>query len=123
MPSTPESVKAFAQTDEAPASDPSGPKGTDACPGEGTAFVIGASVPRAAEGQWKDREGDQPIYRPLKIFALDPSISRLEGATAVVNVPYERLEAGPVGSLFWVSGATAGDQQSTRPYTWKTRTS
>jgi len=113
--STPESVKAFAQTDEVPVSDVTGPKGTDACPGEGTAFVIGAAVPRAVEGQWHDREGDQPIYRPLKIFALDPSVSKLEGATAVVNVPYEPLEAGPVGRLFVVSGATAGDPQEHTP--------
>lgn len=115
VPSTPESVKAFAQTDEAPASDLSGPKETDACPGEGTAFIIGAAVPRAVEGQWHDRQGDEPIYRPLKIFALDPSISKLEGATAIVNVPYEPLKAGPVGSLLAVSGAFEGEAQKHTP--------
>lgn len=115
VPSTPESVKAFAQTDEAPASDPSGSKGTGACQGEGTAFNIGAAVTRAVEGQWHDRQGDQPIYRPLKIFALDPSVSKLEGATAVVNVPYEPLKPGPVGSLFAVSGASEGEVQEHTP--------
>ena len=115
VPSTPESVKAFAQTDEAPVSDPSGPKGTGACLGEGTAFDIGAAVPRAVEGQWHDRQGDQPIYRPLKIFALDPSVSKLEGATAIVNVPYEPLKAGPVGTLFAVSGETEGEEQEHAP--------
>jgi hypothetical protein len=53
----------------------------------------------------------QPIYRPLKIFALGPSVSKLEGATALVNVPYEPLDPGPVGSLFAVSGVTEEDKK------------
>ena len=40
------------------------------------------------------RQPGDPVYRPLRIFALDPSVSRLEGAIANVNVPYEPLETG-----------------------------
>jgi hypothetical protein len=43
---------------------------------------------------------DDPVYRPLRIFTLDPATSRLEGATALVSVPYEPLNQGPEGKLF-----------------------
>jgi hypothetical protein len=43
-----------------------------------------------------------PVYRPLRIFALDPAVSKLDGAVALVNVPYETLEPGPRGRLFHV---------------------
>jgi hypothetical protein len=36
----------------------------------------------------------------LRIYTLDPSVSDRLGGTATVMVPYERLEPGPVGSLF-----------------------
>ncbi len=41
-----------------------------------------------------------PLTRPLRIFTLDPSVSRRIGGIATVDVPYEELDAGPVGSLF-----------------------
>lgn len=63
---------------------------------------MGDGVERAVEGRPYERQDDQPLYRPLKIFALDPSVSRLEGATALVNVPYEKLKDGPEGRLFKV---------------------
>jgi hypothetical protein len=69
--------------------------------GEGTRYVIGAGVGRASPEPY-ERAGDDPVYRPLKIFTSDPSASRLEGAVALVNVPYEPLEAGPRGRLFEV---------------------
>jgi hypothetical protein len=105
LPSTPEAVKAVAQSHEG-----SGDETAAASPGkgagEGTAFIIGDGVGRAVEGGPHERASGQPIYRPLKIFALDPSVSKLEGATALVNVPYEPLKPGPVGSLFAVRGVT-----------------
>lgn len=101
--STPESVKATAQS--------IGPLGTSSdevtsptpCPGEGVDFLVGESITRAVQGRPYERSVGQPIYRPLKIFALDPSVSRLEGATALINVPYEPLEKGPSGSIFVVA--------------------
>ncbi|MBC7912349.1 MAG: peptidase M4 [Pyrinomonadaceae bacterium] len=115
LPSTPESVKAVAQTNETATADPVAAKSSAPCPGEGTTFVIGEGVERAVDGRPEERNNDQPIYRPLKIFALDPSVSRLEGATALVNVPYEPLEAGPVGHLFSVGEAPGNENQSHHP--------
>ncbi len=112
--STPESVKAVAQSDEPAAANQQEVNDPVPCEGEGTLFAIGESVKRAVEGRPKERDSSQPIYRPLKIFALDPSVSRLEGATAVVNVPYEPLEQGPCGAFFKVENSTGG-QESKRP--------
>ena len=100
-PSTPSSVEAVAQTSEA-AALPTPPE-TTAPPEETVIFQIGDGVTRAVEGRPYERKDDQPLYRPLKIFALDPSVSRLEGATALINVPYEQLQAGPEGRLFKVA--------------------
>lgn len=104
-PSTPSSVEAVVQTSEGtpppivPDSDaPAAPAMDD-----DKLFGIGDGVTRAVEGRPYERQDDQPLYRPLKIFALDPSVSRLEGATALVNVPYEELQAGPEGKLFKVA--------------------
>src|SRR5687767_9703473 len=41
-----------------------------------------------------------PLHRPLRIYTLDPSVSDRVGGVATVNVPYEKLEKGPVGALF-----------------------
>jgi hypothetical protein len=104
-PSTPQSVEAIAQTTEGtpssqPAEAPAAPE--QAPPSPIVPFEIGVGVGRAVEGRPYERQDDQPLYRPLKIFALDPSVSRLEGATALVNVPYEKLKDGPEGRLFKV---------------------
>jgi hypothetical protein len=112
-PSTPASVEATSQTVEpgpapaepavpstsAPAAPAVEPTST---PGDEEPFNIGDAFLRAVEGRPYERQDGQPLYRPLKIFALDPSVSRLEGATALVNVPYEKLEAGPKGQIFTI---------------------
>ena len=113
--STPESVKAVAQNKEGTTADSKAAKTSIPCPEEGKLFVVGESVKRAVEGRPAERQADQPIYRPLKIFALDPSVSRLEGATALVNVPYEPLTAGPTGYIFKVDNTTAGAEQAHPP--------
>jgi hypothetical protein len=41
-----------------------------------------------------------PLYRPLRIYTLDPSVSDRIGGVATVSVPYEKLEKGPIGALF-----------------------
>ncbi|MGE0680430.1 MAG: peptidase M4 [Candidatus Binatia bacterium] len=73
--------------------------------GEGSAFTIGPGVARAVHGQPYERRSDEPLLRPLKIFTLDPAISQLDGAVAVVNVPYEPLDPGPVGRVFEVDNS------------------
>jgi hypothetical protein len=44
--------------------------------------------------------GGGPLYRPLRVFTLDPSVSDRIGGVATVQVPYEPLEPGPRGALF-----------------------
>ena len=67
---------------------------------EGRDFKIDASVTRPVQSLPYERQPGDPIYRPLRIFSLDPSASRLEGTEATVNVPYEPLAPGPVGGVF-----------------------
>ena len=111
LPSTPESVKAASQSSEPEplAPDTQGPPEAPLEKEEN--FLIGEAVGRVMEGRRPDeRRGDKPLFRPLRIFALDPSVSRLEGATDLVNVKYEPLEPGPKGKLFCVdSRSETGD--------------
>ena len=111
VPSTPSSVGATSQSSE-PSPAPSPPPVTPPPTPEGQLFAIGDGVTRAVEGRPYERRMDQPLYRPLKIFALDPSVSRLEGATALVNVPYEPLENGPTGRIFKIEPDAPGDEAS-----------
>jgi hypothetical protein len=49
-----------------------------------------------------ERKRGDPLYRPLRIYTLDPNARRREGAVATVNIPFEPLEPGPKGALFEV---------------------
>jgi hypothetical protein len=53
------------------------------------------------------RERGVPLVRPLRIYTLDPSVSRRVGGIATVEVPYEKLEEGPKGALFELDPAGA----------------
>lgn len=70
-------------------------------PGYGYAYRLGERVTRVPPAP-PERGPEDPLYRPLRIYTLDPATPRLEGATALINVPYEPLEPGPVGRLFAV---------------------
>ena len=48
-----------------------------------------------------------PVTRPLRIYTLDPSVSDRVGGVATVQVPYEPLQPGPIGSVFNVNWAGA----------------
>ena len=64
------------------------------------AFAISPTLGRHVRVGPYQRKPDDPVYRPLRIFSLDPAVSRLDGAVALVNVPYEPLRPGPQGRLF-----------------------
>ncbi len=64
-------------------------------------FTIG-DVACALEVRPYVRQPGVPVHRPLQIFTRDPSISRLDGAVAQVEVPYEPLASGPAGALLKV---------------------
>src|SRR3954454_13443605 len=58
----------------------------------GERYTLGPGVCRAASIAAYERRPDDPVYRPLKVYALDPAAHKVEGATAVIAVPYEPLE-------------------------------
>jgi hypothetical protein len=65
-------------------------------------FTLGPGVGRAASVATYERHPDDPVYRPLQVYTLDPATLALEGATAVLRVPYEPLQPGPQGCIFEV---------------------
>ena len=73
------------------------PNGLTGCFFEVDPVFLGAASVKPYE-----RGRDDPLYRPLRIYALDPNARRLEGAVATVNIPFEPLEPGPRGALFEV---------------------
>ena len=63
-------------------------------------FEVSPRLPLLASIRAYVREVDAPVTRPLRIYTLDPSVPDRSGGMAIVNVPYERLSPGPVGSVF-----------------------
>ena len=55
------------------------------------------------------RRRSDPQQRPLKIFTLDSTSPRIEGAIATIDVPWEPLEPGPSGSVIFVDPPDAKD--------------
>jgi hypothetical protein len=68
-----------------------------------TPFEISDRVTLQARLKPAARDSRAPLYRPLRIYTLDPSVSDRLGGVAVVQVPYEKLERGPIGALFEVT--------------------
>ena len=65
-------------------------------------FVVDQVFLATASMQPYQRAHQDPIHRPLRIYTLDPTASRLDGAVATLKVPFERLSSGPVGSILEV---------------------
>ena len=70
---------------------------------------------QAATRPYRFRERGAPLVRPLRIYTLDPSVSRRVGGIATVEVPYEPLEEGPKGALFEIDPAGAPEPLAARP--------
>jgi hypothetical protein len=64
----------------------------------------GANLTRGDQLKPYQRQRGDPLYRPLRIYTLDPTQSKLDGAVATLNVPYEKLAPGPVGALLEIDG-------------------
>jgi len=73
------------------------------------AYEISDRVPRQALVRPYQRDAHAPLVRPLRIYTLDPSVSDRIGGVATVNVPYEKLERGPIGALFRIISDGAPD--------------
>lgn len=74
----------------------------------------GANLTRAEKLNPHRRKKSEPLYRPLRIYTLDPSQSKLHGGITTVNVPYEPLKVEDnrlISGLFEIDprdGAHAG---------------
>lgn len=101
-PSTPDSTAAVAQSRTGAPPDAPAAESDVRYPGLDTAFQIGPGVRRAVQARPYEHQPGDPVYRPLRIFTLDPTTSSLDGAVATVNVPYEPLSPGPCGALLQV---------------------
>jgi len=96
--STPAPVAALAQSRDtgAPGRPP-----PHAAPIRGHGYAIAAGVTRTVAGALPPQRG-LPLYRPLRIFTLDPTVSPREGGVTTVNVAYEALHPGPDSRLFHI---------------------
>ena len=93
-PSTPDATAAVAQGQEEPTPD-----------GDwllGGPDRIGDGIRQSVHVRPYQRQKGDPLYRHLRIFTLDPATPRLDGAIALINIPYEPLQPGPVGALLEV---------------------
>ncbi|HYO80760.1 MAG TPA: hypothetical protein VES20_05110 [Bryobacteraceae bacterium] len=108
---TPPATEAVAQTRE-PAGRPSAPAPVR-CEGRGASFEIGEGVRRARKLVPYDRKTADPVYRPLRVFTIDPTVPSVDGATAVLNVPWEPVKRGPAGYILEVAGQD-GDLEISR---------
>ncbi len=62
----------------------------------------GEGLFRQAQVQpYRRRRGD-PLVRPLKVFTIDSTTARSDGAIATVETPWEPLMPGPIGRLLAV---------------------
>jgi hypothetical protein len=73
------------------------------------AFEVSDRVALQASVRPYQRDPRAPLVRPLRIYTLDPSVSDRIGGVATVLVPYEKLERGPIGSLFAINFEGAPD--------------
>ena len=68
---------------------------------EGRRYLLGPALHRPFIELPRRRE-HQPLWRRLRVYAVDPAVPRRDGAIATVQVPYDDLQPGPVGVLFEV---------------------
>ncbi|MEO0856374.1 MAG: hypothetical protein AAFY55_05905, partial [Bacteroidota bacterium] len=128
--STPKASAAMAQSrgrdrlDTPP--DGVAPEATDTAAATGSSEVeadlvcISDTVTQAGIARPYERRRDDPVFRPLRIYALDPTTSPREGGVATVDVPYEPLHPTPdgwQGALFRIDTRddTAGLRYRTAP--------
>lgn len=74
--------------------------------GLGRSYTLGPLLAAQINAAYQRKYADPPV-RPLRIFAADPAMSRLQGNIVQADVPYEPLEPGPVGRLFEVRSEDA----------------
>lgn len=113
--STPAATAATAQSHGAEQASPPAPPQSGARPKSAIDFEISPRVALAAGATRYERAIDDPVYRPLKIYTIDPSSRRLQGSTAEINVPFEAVKPGPVGARFEVVASPDGPLPPYKP--------
>jgi hypothetical protein len=64
--------------------------------------MLGDGVRRQALVSAYQRRPGDPVKRPLRVFTMDSTTARADGAVGSVEVPWEPLRPGPEGALFIV---------------------
>ena len=100
-PSTPDATAAVAQS-RGDGGAPPTVTSTESSAHASARYRLGERLTATSTTTRTERMDDDPVYRPLQIYTIDPTGRRLEGKTAEINVPYERLAPGPVGKRFAV---------------------
>lgn len=74
-------------------------------------YTIAEKLRRGAGWKPYKRRSEDPLHRPLQIYAVDPATDKREGAIATVDIPYEPLKPGPSGKAFCVHDVDASGQE------------
>jgi hypothetical protein len=103
-PSTTAAVKAVAEPPPSPheVTESSESPSVDASKGLDIDYRLGTGVTRRGIDIAPERRREDPVFRPLRIYTVDPGEPELEGGVDVVSVPFERLKPGPIGRLLEV---------------------
>ena len=102
------SATAQSRGDEAGGGAGDGPPPGDSAP---IKFKCGPRITKSAKIRHFERRSTDPVFRPLKIYTVDPSRHREQGQTAIINVPFEPVRPGPVGYRFEVANEPPGKHE------------
>ncbi len=80
-----------------------------------TAVADGSSTKTAKRGERSEADLRNPVSRPLKVYAFDPSQGRALGNYMTVDLRYESLEPGPTGRYLQVIDYDASNKCYYRP--------
>ena len=66
-------------------------------------YRISKRINYAILTQYRESIPGEPLYRRLRLYAVDPSISDFENGIATAHIDYEELKPGPVGSVLEIA--------------------
>ncbi len=84
-------------------------------PAASRGFRLGARLTWPADIRPYRRAADDPPFRRLRIFAVDPAVSRFEGCVTEAHVPFEPLLPGPIGAVIEVVDRDDSAQRTYAP--------